>query len=146
VRVARPAALLLLLCGCFQYLPSTPAGNPAGVEVRVGLTPAGSRELAPVIGSSVTAVEGRLVETSGDTLTLRVSRLLTAAGVPVSWSSAPVRIPGTAVASVERQALARGRTAVVVAAVAALGVLAWRALRPARGGRVEPGPGPGPIF
>lgn len=113
--------------GCTRYEVAAPNVAAEGSRVRVTLTEAGTAALArSAAGAGVVAVEGALVAgptagTGGDTLRLRADRLLTGAGVPVSWNGGEVAVARADVRTLERRVGDRARTAWLVAGGVAAG-------------------------
>ena len=128
MRLLRPA-VLLLLAGCYRYVPSTRDVLAPGADVRLSLTPSGTTELVSILGSQTTAVEGRVLSTTDTGYVIAMSGTLKAVssfpGAPPShtvWGGDAVTIPGAAVGGIERRRLDSRRTtlfAVLGAATAA---------------------------
>ena len=146
-----PALLPLLsaAAACWTYRAAEPALVPAGARVRVTLTPEGAAALAPSLGSSVAGVEGAWAggegSGSGDSVVVRVERLLTPSGVAIAWTGAPVGMPRGAIRTVERSTISGQRTALFTAggvAVAALLGAMFRRGGKSSGGAGEGGPSP----
>jgi hypothetical protein len=143
------AATALLASGCYSYVPHADPVAPRGDEVRIHLSPAGAADLARDIGPRMASIDARIIEVGQDSsLTLAVSQLRSMRGEPIAWQGdAPLLVPRSAIASVERRQLARGRTVVAstaaAAAVAALGVIAVRRAGDGSGtGGTQPPPPP----
>jgi hypothetical protein len=125
-------AVGLLATACYSYAPVAEPVPRQSDDVRVHLTPSGAGDLAREIGPRMAAVDGRVVEVRPDSsLTLAVSLLRSVSGEQVAWQGdAALVIPRSAIASVERRRLARGRTIAAstgaTAALAVIGVLAVR--------------------
>jgi hypothetical protein len=134
-------AAAVLAGGCSTYRAATPEVLPAGARVRVALTQEGSSALAPVLGTSVSGVEGVWGVAAGDSVVVRVDRLLTVPGVSIAWTGAAVGLRRGGIRSVERSTISRGRTAVVVGAAALLAAAAVELFR--RGGKGQGGGGDG---
>ncbi len=141
--------------GCTRYEVAPPgapaAAPPAGARVRVTLTEAGRAAIArTAAGAGVVAVEGEVAPDppgaapGGDSLRLRPERLLTAAGVPVTWGGGEVAVARADVQRVERRVGDRTRTAWLVAGAAAAGAAFLVAVRRAGGGARGGGGGDGP--
>jgi hypothetical protein len=130
------ATVVLLAAACYSYVPLSEPVAHEGAELRVHLTLSGAADLAREIGPRMASVDGRVLQFIADSsLTLAVSQLWSMGGAQVAWQGdAPLVIPRSAVASVERRQLARGRTVAAstgaTAALAAIGVYAVR-----RGGK-----------
>jgi hypothetical protein len=133
---------------CYAYVPAGGPSADLGDEVRVHLTPSGAADLAGEIGPRMASVDGRVVTSRSDSgLTLAVSQLRSVRGEPVAWQGdAALVIPSSAISSLERRRLARGRTVVAstaaTVALAAIGVLAVRGAD--RGGGTGGPPPPPP--
>jgi hypothetical protein len=111
------SAALLLLVGCYRYVPSTRDALTPGADVRLSLTPAGTTGLVSILGSQTTAVEGRVLGTSDTSYVIAMSGTLKAAsyspGAAPShtiWGGDSVTIPGAAVGGIERRLLDSRRT------------------------------------
>lgn len=135
-----------MLAGCYVYRPVGTAVPPAGHQLRLTLTDAGTATLAPQLGPSVEAVGGRLIQDSADAYVLSVVETRKRNGVEMSWLGEQVSISKSVVATVHRREFSRTRTALV-----ALGLIAGMAgAREAFWGPggvfggPKPGPGPGP--
>ena len=139
------AAALPLVVGCTTYRAAPAAVLPTGARVRVALTESGATALAPTLGTSVTGVEGEWGGGAGDTVVVRVDRLLTVPGVSIAWGGTPVGIRRDAIRSLERATISRRRTALVFggAAFAAAAVIALLRLGGGgQGGGGDGGPTP----
>ena len=114
------AAALLLLTGCYRYVPSTRDALAPGAEVRLALTPAGATELVSVLGNQTTAVEGRVLRVTDNGYVLAVSGTLKAPGgnggaspSRTMWAGDSLAIPGAAIGGVERRLLDSRRTTIL---------------------------------
>ena len=142
----RLALLIPLLTGCYVYRPLGTASPPAGHQLRLTLTDAGTANLAAQLGPSVTAVGGTLVEDSASAYVLSVVETRKRNGVETSWLGERVSIPKSVVATVDRREFSRTRTALVTVGTV-VGIVAARAAFWGPGGVFggpKPGPGPGP--
>ena len=139
---------MLLTAGCYSYVPLGDQRAGVGAEVRVHISPAGALELAREIGPRMASVDGRILEYGPDSgFTLAVTQLRSMSGEQVAWQGdVPLAIPRSAIATVERRQLARGRTAAAstgaTVALAAIGVYAAR--RGGKGGGTGGPPQPVP--
>jgi hypothetical protein len=143
--VFRAAAIAFLAAACYGYVPLAEPVVQQGEEVRVHLSAAGAADLAQEIGPRMASVEGRIIEIGADSsLTLAVTLLRSMRGDPVPWQGdAALRVPRSAIGSVERRQLARGRTvAASTGAAAALAVIGVYAVRRAGKGSGTGGPAP----
>jgi hypothetical protein len=138
-------AAAALAAACYSYVPLASGAARNGDEVRVYLNPSGAADLAREIGPGMASVDGRVLELRPDSsVVVAVSLLRSMRGDQIAWQGdAPLVIPHSAVGSVERRQLARGRTVAASAgatvAVTAVGVLAVR-----RGGKGGGTTGPPP--
>jgi hypothetical protein len=107
--------LVVPLAACSTYRAAVPEVVPAGARVRVQLTPEGAAALAPALGTSVSGVEGEWAGGAGDSVVVRVARLLTVPGVTMDWNGTAVGMPRGAVRSVERATVSGQRTVLLVA-------------------------------
>lgn len=112
----------LVLSGCYSYRTESLASLQAGSATRVVLTPAGSRELAVVLGDSASAVSGRFVESGAAGITLAVTEV-ERARIPTNWRGERVTIPAAAIDHVGVRQLDGSRSALAAAGVAAAGVI-----------------------
>jgi hypothetical protein len=138
-RAAGVLALAALTTGCHSWEPVAAGALPPGT-VRVTLAPGAST--AATLGPNAAALDGRLVARTDSSVTLAVSEVARASGAEERWTGDAVTLPLSAVLRVERQRLARGRTAAVVVG-SVLGIyLAGRAMGgfEASGGRLTGGP------
>ncbi len=146
---ARPAGAalclppLLLLAGCYRYVPVAGAAAPApGAEVRLHLTPAGSAHVAPALGAQTVFVAGRAERAGGDSLRLRLAESVGPTGATTRWVGERVTLPLGAVARGEQRVLDRRRS-FLAGAGAVLGAAAGYALlRAASGGGAGAGGDP----
>lgn len=138
--------LVPLLAGCYVYKPVGTSVPPAGHELRLTLTDAGTATLAPQLGPSVVAVGGKLIEDSSEAYVLSVVETRKRNGVEMSWLGEQVSIAKSVVATVQRREFSRTRTALVTIGTIA-GIFAAREAFWGPGGVFggpKPGPGPGP--
>jgi hypothetical protein len=142
----RIAVLIPLLAGCYVYKPVGTATPPAGQQLRLTLTDAGTANLASQLGPSVTAVGGTLVEDSASEYVLSLVETRKRNGIETSWLGERVSIPKSVVATVHRREFSRTRTALVTVGTVGGMILARSVFWGAGGvfGGPKPGPGPGP--
>lgn len=115
-------ALCLSLGGCYTFAAAAPEALPAGTRVRVSLSEDGASALEPVVGASVSGVEGEVTRVGGDTLLVRADKLLTTPGVDVAWTGRDLALPAAWRRTVGRRRLAVGRTTALAAGGVALSV------------------------
>ena len=145
--IRRRAAVLLLpwaVTACRSYAPIATAAAPVDAPVRIALTDRGSADLAEVLGARTREVHGRDAERTDSALVLRVTTVRREGADEERWRGEPVRLPLAAVARVEREALSRPRSALLVGGVLALLALAVSAVGGGEAVRGGPGPGPPP--
>lgn len=143
-RIQSIVMLVAILSGCYKYVPETAESPMLGVEYRAHLTPSGASSLAPVLGQSVIAVDGRFVELQQNTWRVAVSATHRAEDPrPTIWQGESISVPRDLVARLERRELDRNRTIRATALAVGAG-LATGALIAAIGGKVsgsDPGGG-----
>lgn len=108
-----PFVALVLLGGCYSYsrVASPP---PAGTDVEVELTDAGSSDLARLVGPNVVSIRGRVNELGSDTLVLAVESVLKRSGTDEYWSKEPLGIARTSIASIATRKFSAARTGLLV--------------------------------
>ncbi|HVE78132.1 MAG TPA: hypothetical protein VNA89_04705, partial [Gemmatimonadaceae bacterium] len=79
-------AFPLVLGACFSYRPVTTVARPAGSRVNVLLSDAGAIRLAPRIGERVSNVEGTVLASDGDSLTLALALVRRRGEGTVGWA------------------------------------------------------------
>lgn len=111
---AAPAAValaaLLTLPGCYRLAPLDTETPDAGSEVRLGLTDAGSVQLAHLVGPRIEAIEGRTVQVSDSALVVAVSSAFDRAGVERPWNHEQLSVPLGAIDQIQRRELDRKKT------------------------------------
>ncbi len=141
------AGLLVATAGaCHRYVPVGTTPEP-GADVRVELSESGRENLAPVLGTAVTSVEGRVVSLADTGLRLAVTAVRTGrAGGAQPWEGeGSVMIPPSAYREVNQRKLARRRTALLAGGIAVgAAVLAATGIGSDEGGGGGPGPPPPP--
>ena len=133
-------AAILLLSGCYRYVPSTTAPAP-GAEVRLDLNAAGSASLVPILGQNTRAVEGRLSSVADSGYVIAVSGTVKhgqgSGGEPTTtrttWAGESVRIPRNALEGVELRSLDSRKTTFAAVLGAALTVVAVKLITHAIG-------------
>jgi hypothetical protein len=135
-------AALVVFTACYRYVPSTRAAIAPGADVRLSLTPSGTTELVPILGSQTTAVEGRVIAAADTAYVLAVSGTLKtltenggASPSRTVWGGDPVTIRGVAVSGVERRLLDGRRTTLLAVLGAATATATVRVLVHAFGGK-----------
>ena len=115
-------ALALLTVGCYRLTPVEGAVPAAGSDVRVGLTDAGSVQLAPQIGPRIAAIDGRALQSTDSAIVLAVAAVVAQNGRSMAWSQERLSVPRAAVSSLRTRALDRKKTW-IVAGLSVVGVL-----------------------
>ena len=139
-------ALLPVVAGCYVYRPAVETGVPAGGEVRITLTDLGTANLAPQVGPSMEALDGRMVEQSQASYIVAVSSTRRRDGIDVGWRGEHVTVPTELIARFEQRRFSRTRTLIMSLATAAVLVGVREAFWGPGGafGGAPPGGGPGP--
>jgi len=129
----RRLAAVLMLSGCYRYVP-TSANAPiaAGSEVRLTLTPAGAATLTPILGRDNRAVEGHVSAVTDAAYVVAVSGILKreqGSGGEFSltrttWGGESVSIPRAALEGVELRSLDARKTGFVAVLGTALAIVA----------------------
>jgi hypothetical protein len=105
---------VLLLSACYRYTSAPVTTIAPGSHVRLGLLPTPDGQLARVLGSETTGLEGRVVSESDSAWTVSVaSTLKRREPIPANrtiWAGEEVSIPRAAVSRVELRSLDRKKT------------------------------------
>jgi hypothetical protein len=123
-------AFSLLVGGCYRYAAIAPSETVPTSDVRLNLSASGASVLAPRLGRSTIAVEGRVLQVTDSSYTLAVPSTLARAPedetstVRTVWARESVSIPKSAVAGVEQRSLDGRRTAMAAGIGTVLAVLA----------------------
>ena len=123
---------ILAAPGCFGYVPVGSPPDP-GAHLRATLSDRGTADLAPSLGPSVAAVEGRLVSHSEDQVVLAVSSTMLHNGVERFWNQEQVAVPRDLLATLQTRRLSRSRTVLFTGGLLAGGLLLNAALGDALG-------------
>jgi hypothetical protein len=139
-RLALAVAGLVSTSACYTYA-EVPIQAPM-VEQRAEfrISDEGRVQLRDALGAGAAVLEGRIVNQDANGYSVRVYRLTNIRGESSAWTGEEVRVPFTAVESVARRDLDRGRSLIAVAAVAAA-VTLFVLSRSLFGGGVETIPG-----
>ena len=135
--------VVLVLMGCYSYVPVAVSGPPPGARANLVLTDEGTVEMARLVGPSTRAIEGDVVSANGEGLVLAVRRLERRDGIEEFWKGEQVTVPRTAVATYTERRLSRTRTVLFGAGTAAAAFVLGKAFGEATGifGRTGGGPG-----
>jgi hypothetical protein len=112
---------VLILSGCFSYIPAELGSVLPGEEIRLQMAAQGASDLATISGGRGTSVAGMLVGIDAAAIRVRVPVGLMVEGVTTRSLAQEVVIPRSQISDVERRKLSRPRTVGAVAGgVAAL--------------------------
>ena len=129
-RLLAPIALALLPAGCYRYAAIDPNAAVAMADVRLNLTAAGASALAPTLGRSPVAVEGRILQVNDSAYVLSVSSTLVRTPDDETsmtrnvWAGESITIPKRDVAGVDQRSLDTRRTATAAGLATLAGILA----------------------
>ena len=114
--------------GCYAYRQPPAGGVAPGREVHVALTDAGTAAVAPLVGPSVVAINGRLLSSADTGLTLAVSTTEKRSGVEDLWRGEEVLVRREYIGSLQERTLSRPRTLVAGGMLVALSAILYAAL------------------
>jgi hypothetical protein len=144
----RASALIsvLLLTGCYNYLPVESPAPASGTRVAAELTAAGSLEMASQVGLGVTTLRGKVVGGDPEALVLAITSALGRHEEETLWNGEQVRIPLALVAQVRERKFALGKSLLFGGAVGGglLGAVKAFTGGGSAGGITGGGGGPGP--
>ena len=135
--------VVIVLSGCYSYVPVAVSGPPPGTRANLVLTDEGTVEMARQVGPSTRAIEGDVLSANGEGLLLAVRRLERRDGIEEFWKGEQVTVPRGAVATFTERKLSRSRTALFGVGAAAAVFVLGKAFGEATGifGRNGGGPG-----
>jgi len=119
---------VLLLAGCFTYVPYEQATPRAGDHVTADLTPGGSEELARLVGPRVGSVRGQVLTADGNSMLLSVSSTTSYDDQTTDWKGEQVAVPLGNVNQILTKKFSAGRTLMLTAAVVGVGILGAKIL------------------
>jgi hypothetical protein len=144
----RASALIcvLLVSGCYNYLPLENPAPTSGTRVAADLTAAGSLEMASQVGLGVTTLRGKVVGSDSQALVLAITSALGRHEEETLWKGEQVRIPLALVAQVRERKFALGKSLLFGGAAAGglLGAVKAFTGGGSAGGITGGGGGPGP--
>ena len=109
-----PLGVALLLAGCFSYVPAELGTVPPGDEVRLELTRVGFAELPEIPNMAGPSLNGLLMGTEGDRISLRVPVAVHMDGFVTQVVEQNVAVPANQIVRVERRLFNRKKTMVTV--------------------------------
>ena len=109
--------------GCYAYYPARDAGALQGQRASLSLTDSGSVVLAPRIGASVVAMEGRYAGDSAGAYLIDLAVTRTRSGTEADWRGERVAVPRVLVASLEQREFSAPRSA-LAGVLASVGLVA----------------------
>jgi hypothetical protein len=131
-----------VLCGCYQSVPIELAKARTGTKLRVSLTDAGSDSLARYLGPGVETVDGKLLETDQNDMSLAVTQVTMRSGVEQFWKGETVVLPKYSLATVQERQISKPRTLLLGGAIlAALFTVKLSGVGGGSGGRSTGPPG-----
>jgi hypothetical protein len=132
---------ILVVSGCFSYVPADMGTVPEGNDVRLYLTRQGVAGLPEIPTQSGPRLTGTLVRKDNDQILLRVPVAVQQDGLMTRTLGQDVRIPASDIVQLERRSFNRARTGFAVAggAVAVVGLIA--AFVKSQPQNVDPRPG-----
>jgi hypothetical protein len=121
-RAATPP-LLLLLGGCYTYVPVETAIVPEGEQVRVHLTREGVLALPELDGREGPILTGAVASRSADRISIRVPVVIRREGFLQNTLGQNVAVPLAQIERMETRKLSRSRTGLVVVGTAGVAAL-----------------------
>jgi hypothetical protein len=134
------ALAVIVLAGCYVYVPIGTQVPDHGTRLEVRLTDSGADTLALLIGSGVSSVQGNLVSGGPDSLVLAVRSVRLRSGDEKLWSGEHVTLPRRTIAIVSARRFSRWRTGLTTG-LAMLGSVALVASMNGSGVQGRPGGG-----
>ena len=149
VFVKRLASIIILGCsllsGCYHYIPVANTALAPGTLVSVNVSTRGAERLSPSLGTSVSVLDGAIVSTNGDGMTLALQSIRRRGELqPSSWAGEPITLAADDVAQVQERRLSRGRTIAASTALVAGAIGVIIAIAKASG-NASGGPGGRPV-
>jgi hypothetical protein len=142
-RTARLAVLVLLLGGCYTYVPADLGEVGPEQDVRLRLAPAEASRLDGFANEGERAIDGRVLAHEGDSVLVRVEAHSELRGVRVETLYQRVNVARPAVLDVELRELDKTKTYLLTGAAAAA-IAALAANRLSSGGSRDPNGGGDP--
>lgn len=147
---AGPAVVLALamvvLSGCHSYRPMLESDPVPGDRVRVRLSSEAASDVSRLVNSPVASVSGTVMAVQTDSLTLNASWGAIFAGTRFAARRDTLTFERTDLLQIERRELSRGRSAVVLGALAAMAIALYRTFGGGGDPSSLPEPGNPPVF
>ena len=140
IALALATTTSLILPGCYAYVPNTSPTLAATTPVTVRLTTDGTSRLGATLGQGVNEVEGTVLTSTADSLTVAIERMYTTGRQAFASSGTTVALPRTAIARVQVRTFSAKRTVWTVLGAVALGAAAGATVG-AGGGNAQQPPG-----
>ena len=136
-------SLLILVTGCFSYIPARPGEVEPGLDVRARVSPAAGERIAPLLGATdARKLDGRLITNGADTIVVEVPTVMLDNREFGRTPNQRVSIPRRDLVELEVRKLDRWRTmGIVGGAAVVLGLTITKALRGEPGKEPLPGGG-----
>jgi hypothetical protein len=128
-RVLQIGGTVLLISGCFSYIPTELASVPEGQEVRLHLTRQGLADLPDILNQAGLTLTGKLLESGDDRLLVRVPIAVQQDALVTRTLGQDLVIPARSIVQIERRALDRGRSALVLVGGAVAAAVAFASFR-----------------
>ena len=112
-QLARPLLVLtvLIVAGCYEYLPARNAAALVGQRIQLVLTDSGAVMLASQVGPATDAIEGTLVADNQGTYVVAMAVSRTRNGREIDWRGEQVSVPHVLAASVAERRFSVTRSA-----------------------------------
>ena len=101
---------VVLLAGCYEYIPAGGATPPLGAPIAVDITDAGRVALGGAMGPEIDRVEGRLIDQNADGYRLKVSSVTLIHGESQPWNGEAITLKPTYVSRLYTQKIDKVKT------------------------------------
>jgi hypothetical protein len=133
LRVGLALALFFTLSGCYSYVAMVGEDPGPGDEVRLRLSAVAAEDLSNQVGRPVRSVEGHFIGLTSDSLRVDVGWGALYAGTVFEGRRDTLQFHRAQLLEVDRKEFSRTRTGILVGALAAVAVVAFRSI--SAGGR-----------
>jgi hypothetical protein len=135
---------VVLLSACYEYSAFSPTHDTLGKAIRVGLTGAGTDNVARFVGPNAEYLDGNLATMTDTTYTLSLTDLGRRNGAEESWKGEPLTVSKRDVNSISLRKASPTRSAGLAGLLAAGAFLVARAIHGNEGTVItKPGGTPG---